>query len=81
MRLADPAGWPIRALAPARQATTRHALARRRGAGDRHYASLGLVVSADRIVFNIKGNSYRLVVAVDFEKASSGSMDRHPPRL
>lgn len=27
------------------------------------------IVSADRIVFNIKGNSYRLVVAVDFEKS------------
>jgi mRNA interferase HigB len=27
------------------------------------------IVSAGRIVFNIKGNSYRLVVAVDFEKA------------
>jgi mRNA interferase HigB len=26
-------------------------------------------VSADRIVFNIKGNDYRLVVAVDFEKS------------
>jgi mRNA interferase HigB len=26
------------------------------------------VVSADRIVFNIKGNAYRLVVAIDFEK-------------
>lgn len=26
------------------------------------------VVSAERIVFNVKGNSYRLVVAVDFEK-------------
>jgi mRNA interferase HigB len=26
------------------------------------------IVSADRIVFNIKGNNYRLVVAVDFEK-------------
>src|SRR5687768_11978154 len=26
------------------------------------------VVSADRIVFNIKGNDYRLVAAVDFEK-------------
>lgn len=27
------------------------------------------IVSADRIVFNIKGNDDRLVVAVDFEKA------------
>ena len=25
-------------------------------------------MSADRVVFNIKGNSYRLVVAVDYEK-------------
>ena len=27
------------------------------------------VISADRIVFNIKGNAYRMVVSVDFEKA------------
>jgi len=27
------------------------------------------IVSADRIVFNIKGNSYRLIVSVDFEKS------------
>jgi mRNA interferase HigB len=27
------------------------------------------IVSADRIVFNIKGNDYRLVVAIDFEKS------------
>ncbi len=27
------------------------------------------IVSADRVVFNIKGNDYRLVVAVDYEKA------------
>lgn len=27
------------------------------------------VVNADRIVFNIKGNDYRLVVSVDFEKS------------
>jgi mRNA interferase HigB len=33
----------------------------------RHYRT-GSVVSADRIVFNIKGNDYRLVVSVDFEK-------------
>ncbi len=26
------------------------------------------IVTADRIVFNIKGNDYRLVAAVDFEK-------------
>ena len=32
------------------------------------YASAS-IVSADRIVFNIKGNGYRLVVSVDFEKA------------
>ena len=33
----------------------------------RLYASAS-VVSSDRIVFNIRGNAYRLVVAVDFEK-------------
>ena len=27
------------------------------------------IVSADRVVFNIKGNDYRLVAAVDFEKS------------
>lgn len=26
------------------------------------------IVTAQRIVFNVKGNAYRLVVAVDFEK-------------
>ncbi len=26
------------------------------------------IVSADRVVFNIKGNSYRLVAAIDYEK-------------
>ena len=34
----------------------------------RHYATAS-VVSAERIVFNVKGNAYRLVVSVDFEKA------------
>jgi mRNA interferase HigB len=34
----------------------------------RLYASAS-IVSADRIVFNIKGNDDRLVVAVDFEKS------------
>ncbi|MEX1205685.1 MAG: type II toxin-antitoxin system HigB family toxin [Dongiaceae bacterium] len=33
----------------------------------RRYASAS-IVSADRVVFNIKGNDYRLVVSVDFEK-------------
>lgn len=33
----------------------------------RHYATAS-VLSADRVVFNIKGNDYRLIVAVDFEK-------------
>jgi mRNA interferase HigB len=26
------------------------------------------VVTSERVVFNVKGNSYRLVVAIDFEK-------------
>jgi mRNA interferase HigB len=34
----------------------------------RSYATAG-IVSADRIVFNIKGNDYRLVVAVDFDES------------
>ncbi len=34
----------------------------------RDFASAS-VVSAERMVFNIKGNDYRLVVAADFEKA------------
>jgi mRNA interferase HigB len=33
----------------------------------RSYATAS-IVSADRVVFNIKGNDYRLVVAIDFEK-------------
>jgi len=33
----------------------------------RSYATAS-IVTADRVVFNIKGNAYRLVVAVDFEK-------------
>lgn len=33
----------------------------------RLYASAS-IVSSDRIVFNVRGNAYRLVVAVDFEK-------------
>lgn len=42
----------------------------------RRYATTS-IVSADRIVFNIKGNDYRLVVAVDFEKGIVWIMDRH----
>lgn len=34
----------------------------------RHYATAS-IVTADRVVFNIKGNDYRLVVAIDYEKA------------
>jgi mRNA interferase HigB len=34
----------------------------------RHYASAS-IVGADRVVFNIKGNDYRLVVAIDYEKS------------
>jgi len=34
----------------------------------RSYATASIVTS-ERIVFNIKGNDYRLVVSVDFEKA------------
>jgi len=33
----------------------------------RLYASAS-IVSSDRIVFNIRGNAYRLVIAVDFDK-------------
>jgi len=33
----------------------------------KHYATAS-IVTAERIVFNIKGNDYRLVAAVDFEK-------------
>lgn len=41
-----------------------------RGSADikRRYATAS-IISAERVVFNIKGNDYRLVVAVDFEKA------------
>ncbi len=34
----------------------------------RRYATAS-IVNAERIVFNIKGNDYRLVVSIDFEKA------------
>jgi mRNA interferase HigB len=34
----------------------------------RRYASAS-IISADRIVFNIKGNDYRLVVAADFHRS------------
>jgi mRNA interferase HigB len=33
----------------------------------RSYATAS-IVTADRVVFNLKGNAYRLVVAVDFDK-------------
>lgn len=34
----------------------------------RHYATASIVTN-ERVVFNIKGNDYRLVVAIDFGKA------------
>jgi mRNA interferase HigB len=34
----------------------------------RMYATAS-IVSSDRVVFNIKGNDYRLVVAIDYEKS------------
>ncbi|HUX67807.1 MAG TPA: type II toxin-antitoxin system HigB family toxin [Terriglobales bacterium] len=34
----------------------------------RSYATAS-VVTAERVVFNVKGNAYRLVAAVDFEKS------------
>ncbi|WP_025032447.1 type II toxin-antitoxin system HigB family toxin [Bradyrhizobium sp. DOA9] len=34
----------------------------------RSYATAS-IISADRVVFNIKGNDYRLVAAIDFEKS------------
>ena len=34
----------------------------------RSYATAS-IISADRVVFNVKGNDYRLVVAIDFEKS------------
>ena len=33
----------------------------------RHYSTAS-IVSAERVLFNIRGNHYRLVVAIDFEK-------------
>jgi len=33
-------------------------------------ASYASIVGADRVVFNIKGNAYRLVVAVDYRRAT-----------
>jgi mRNA interferase HigB len=43
--------------------------ARWKGTADikRTYATAS-IVNAERIVFNVKGNAYRLIVAVDFEK-------------
>ena len=34
----------------------------------KHSYATASIVTAERVVFNIKGNAYRLVVAVDFEK-------------
>jgi mRNA interferase HigB len=52
-----------------RSARTRAKKARWRNAAEvrRSYATAS-IVSAGRVVFNVKGNAYRMVVAVDFEK-------------
>jgi len=34
----------------------------------RHSYATASIVSAEWVVFNIKGNAYRLVTAIDFEK-------------
>lgn len=40
----------------------------RSGAEVKRLYATASIVSADRVVFNIRGNSYRLVAAVDYEK-------------
>lgn len=35
----------------------------------KHLYATASIVGADRVVFNIKGNDYRLVVSVDYRKA------------
>lgn len=42
----------------------------RNSADVRRLYATASIVGADRIVFNIKGNDYRLVVAVDYGKAT-----------
>jgi mRNA interferase HigB len=46
----------------------------------RHYATAS-VVSVDRIVFNIRGHAYRLVVAVNFEKSIVDQVARNIRRV
>jgi mRNA interferase HigB len=50
-------------FAEARRATWRSSADVRR-----HYATAS-IVSSDRVVFNIRGNNYRLVTAIDYEKS------------
>jgi mRNA interferase HigB len=45
----------------------RHAQWRSSADIKRRYSTAS-IVTADRVVFNVKGNAYRLVTAVDFEK-------------
>ena len=45
----------------------------------RSYATAS-VVTAERVVFNVKGNAYRLVVAVDSRRASYGSSGSAPTK-
>lgn len=40
----------------------------RNGADIKRFYATASIITVERVVFNIRGNSYRLVVAVDFDK-------------
>ena len=67
IRVVIPVGGPLKAALDAWFGEVRKADWRSSADVKRLYASAS-IVSADRIVFNIKGNDYRLVVSTDFEK-------------
>jgi mRNA interferase HigB len=62
-------GYPaLKAALDAWYAEVRRAQWRSMAEVKRRYATAS-IIGGDRIVFNIKGNDHRLVVAVDFEKS------------